>query len=96
MVVIEAMAAGCAIIATPVGDIPFHIKNGENGFLFSSVTDEEKIVKEGMEYISKLRNEQELLKTIGEKNQRYAQENFGIKHFNEQYRDIMGISNHNN
>ena len=43
MVVMEAMARGCIILATPVGDLPAHIHQSRQGFLFSTVTDEEKI-----------------------------------------------------
>ena len=35
MVLLEAMAAGCSIVATKVGGIPIAIKNGENGSLVS-------------------------------------------------------------
>ena len=44
--VMEAMAAGCIILSTPVGDIPHHVKHGQNGFLFSSIKDELTIIKE--------------------------------------------------
>ena len=34
MVVMEAMAIGCIILATPVGDLPAHIHNEQQGFPF--------------------------------------------------------------
>jgi glycosyltransferase involved in cell wall biosynthesis len=46
MVVAEAMANGCAIIATPVGDIASHISSSEAGYCTSSINDEELIVLE--------------------------------------------------
>jgi hypothetical protein len=39
-----------------VGDIPFHIKNNENGFLFSNTEDGSIIVKEAVEKIIWLKN----------------------------------------
>jgi len=89
MVVIEAMANGCAIIATPVGDIPFHIKNYENGFLFSSMTDESAIIDEGCEKILWLKNNPAQCKKISETNIRHAADHFAIEQFNSAYRNLL-------
>lgn len=35
LVVLEALHAGCAVIATPVGVVPRYVKEGENGFIRS-------------------------------------------------------------
>ena len=89
MVIMEAMANGCAIMATPVGDIPFHVKDGENGFLFSSVENEEGIIKEACEKISWLKNNPVEWKRISAMNARYAAEYFGIEQFNAAYKDLL-------
>ena len=89
MVVIEAMAHGAAIISTPVGDIPYHIKNDINGYLFSSVIDEEKIIQEGIEYLLKLKKDHQLLNKIGENNIKHARECFTIEKFNNAYRHLL-------
>ena len=89
MVVIEAMANGCAIIATPVGDIPLHVQNGKNGFLFSSVDDESMIINQGIDFITRLKNNRPELEGISQTNFIYARNNFGIEQFNEAYRQII-------
>jgi L-malate glycosyltransferase len=89
MVVIEAMAHGCTILATPVGDIPLHIKNNEGGFLFSSVTDEKAIVTEGVKFIQQLKNNRTLFEEISLNNINYAKHNFNIEKFNAAYRKIL-------
>ena len=89
MVIMEGMANGCAIMATPVGDIPYHIKNKENGFLFSSVADGATIVKEGCERIAWIIKNHEAWLEISETNIRYAKENFSIGQFNIAYRDLL-------
>jgi glycosyltransferase involved in cell wall biosynthesis len=93
MVVMEAMANGCTILATPVGDIPLHIKNKENGFLFSGVNNEAKIVEEGEKNILYLKTNSEFLKEISEKNITYAKQNFNIEKFNASYRKLIGEEN---
>ena len=89
MVILEGMANGCAIMATPVGDIPYHIKNNENGFLFSTVEDGSTIVKQGCERMAWLLNNPVAWQEISKTNIRYAKENFGIEQFNTAYRDLL-------
>lgn len=89
MVIIEAMNNGCAILATPVGDIPLHVKTNENGFLFTTVTDEATIVTEAVDYILQLKNNTELFNSISKNNSNYAAANFGIKQFNEAYGRLL-------
>ncbi len=89
MVVMEAMARGSIIIATPVGDIPVHVKQGENGFLFSSITDEEKIIGEGVEFVAALINDPALCRRISDNNLRYAYENFGLTSFEHHYQQLF-------
>lgn len=89
MVIMEAMAYGCAIIATPVGDIPQHITNDRNGYLFSTVTDEAKIIEEGIAYILQLKNDPGKWKAISVSNQQYAYDNFSIANFNSRYRQLF-------
>jgi glycosyltransferase involved in cell wall biosynthesis len=92
MVVIEAMSQGCAILSTPVGDIPYHIVNKQNGFLFNSITDEELIVREAEELILSLQKDPVLFKKISANNIQYARLNFGIEAFNKAYQKVLNNS----
>ena len=89
MVIMEAMAHGCAILSTAVGDIPYHVKNGENGFLFSNTGDEISIIDEGKARLIWLRDHRQELKKIEENNINYAKHNFGIERFNNDYKDLL-------
>jgi L-malate glycosyltransferase len=89
MVVMEAMAQGCAIIATPVGDLPVHISNEVNGFLFTTVSDESRLVAEGVEYIKRLKSDRALRQKMAENNIQYARENFSIEQFNRKYQELV-------
>jgi glycosyltransferase involved in cell wall biosynthesis len=89
MVVMEAMARGCLILATPVGDLPVHIRQGEEGFLFSSVQNEETILIEGVILIRKLLGDAMLCHRISEHNIMYAKDHFNLLTFEESYRDLL-------
>jgi len=89
MVVMEAMAHGCAILSTSVGDIPYHVKNGENGFLFSETDDDISIIDEAKEKLIWLRDHKTELKKIEENNINYANHNFGIERFNKNYQVLF-------
>ncbi|TBR19072.1 MAG: glycosyltransferase [Chitinophagaceae bacterium] len=89
LVIMEAMAASCAIISTPIGDIPLHIRNEENGFLLQSVTNEKLIIEESVSFILRLHREKELLNQIANTNFIYAQAKFGLKDFKTAYRNLF-------
>jgi L-malate glycosyltransferase len=89
MVVMEAMSQGCAIIATPVGDLPVHVKNEVNGFLFTTVNDEDQVVAEGVDYIQRLKTDSTLRQKITQNNIAYAAAHFSIEQFNRNYRELI-------
>lgn len=89
LAVIEGMAYGCAVIATPVGDLPFHIKTGENGFLLSTAEDENEVVKEAAVAIVDFKNNPSLLQTTGVNNVAYAQATFSYERFAQDYKKLI-------
>lgn len=91
LVVMEAMARGLAIISTPVGDVPKHVKNGINGFIIEELNDEEKIVALGLNYILELRNNKARLQEMAKANIGYASAHFGVDKFNAAFRELLGI-----
>ena len=83
--IMEAMASGCTILSTPVGDIPYHVKHNQNGYLFSSVTDEELIMTEAIHFLTSLINDPEQINAIAKKNQEYARREFDLPIFEKRY-----------
>ncbi|GAA4333747.1 glycosyltransferase family 4 protein [Flaviaesturariibacter amylovorans] len=93
LVVPEAMGNGCAIVATPVGDLPLHIRPGEQGYLFTSIDDEERIIEEGARYITGLLRHPGRRHQIGADNIRYARDHFSLPAFTEAYRSLLSTDN---
>lgn len=93
MVIMEAMAHGCAVLSTGVGDIPYHVKNNVNGFLFSKTEDEPAIINEAIENILWLMNNRQELQKIAAGNIAYAKHNFGIERFNKDYQKLFSSIN---
>jgi glycosyltransferase involved in cell wall biosynthesis len=89
MVIMEAMAHGCVILSTAVGDIPYHVRNNENGFLFINTDNEVSIIKEATEKITWLKNNRDHVTRIAANNIEYAKNNFGIERFNKDYRELL-------
>lgn len=85
IVLMEAMSRGCAVMATPVGDIPYHVDD-HNGFLFSSI-DESDVIAEAIEWLKQLTPER--LQQLSASAKEYAFKNFGIERFNQQYKAIL-------
>jgi L-malate glycosyltransferase len=85
IVLMEAMARGCAVMATP-GDIPYHVYNNKNGWLFSAVN-ENVVLAESIAFLQSLT--QEKLQNLCSTTQEYAYQNFGIQQFNTAYQSIL-------
>ncbi|MRG44881.1 glycosyltransferase [Chitinophaga sp. SYP-B3965] len=89
MVIMEAMARGLAVLATDVGDIPYHVKNGENGFLLDHTKKEKDLVSLAADLLEIWQSDPSLLQTIARNNIAYAQEHFGMRAFAEAYRKLL-------
>jgi glycosyltransferase involved in cell wall biosynthesis len=87
MVVMEAMAMGCIILATPVGDLPHHIHTSENGMLFNS-TDEKTVLDELPIFLDRLRINPEACARMSAENIAYAKAQFGMTTFAEAWRQL--------
>lgn len=89
LTIMEGMSAGCVIISTPVGDIPYHVKHETNGYLFSSTKDENKIVEEGLTYLKKIMNNPGLFKEMSSNNLTYAKKEFDLSIFESRYQALF-------
>ncbi|MBL0334123.1 MAG: glycosyltransferase [Chitinophagaceae bacterium] len=89
LVIIEAMTYGCAIIATPVGDIPVHVKDQVNGYLFTDTLNEPKIIEEGANHLNTLQGNPVLLGQMAANNVAYSKSNFDIVRFHELYGQLL-------
>lgn len=83
-VVLEAMAYGTPVLATPVGAMPDIIRDGETGFLLKS-NDPEHIA----DRIVWLLGKPELLEKVSENAYNYVRENFSYEKTSEAWRKIL-------
>lgn len=93
LVVMEAMARGLCIVSTPVGIVNEHVKTGKNGYVFSSIGNEDLIIREAVEYIKMLSANLDLQETTAHQNIDYAYANFGIEKFQQNYRQLFSTIN---
>lgn len=91
--IMEAMAAGCTIVSTPVGDIPHHVRQDENGYLFSSIIDESIIKNEAIQFLNLLLLDPQKRNVICQNNQEYARKEFDLSIFEKRYRNLFEQSN---
>jgi glycosyltransferase involved in cell wall biosynthesis len=83
-VILEAMACGTPVLATPVGAIPDVIKNGETGFLLKS-NDPKHIADQ----IIELLNKPEILEKVSFNAYNYVRENFSYEKVLQIWRKVF-------
>ena len=83
LTVTEAMWKGTPVIGGNVGGIRLQIKDGENGFLVSSV-------EEAAERIVEIVSDGKKYRDIGENGRETVRENFLLSRYLEQYLDLLG------
>jgi len=83
-IVLEAMACGTPVLATPVGGIPDIIRDGETGFLLESNNP-----KHIAEKIVELLNKPELLEKVSINAYKFVKENFNYEKTLEDWRKIL-------
>lgn len=88
IVLMEAMGHGTIPISTAVGGIPYHLKNGVNGFLVEA-KEEETIISEFMNYIKELSLNRPLVKEMSNNCRWYAKENFSKVSFQRGYKKLF-------
>ena len=86
----EAMAHGCVPVVTALPGILTHLQDGENSLLIQSVSDEQKVVEEGIRHIQFLLQQNQVLKKISHTCFDYASRHFGKKPFYQAYAELLG------
>lgn len=87
VVIMEAMANGLVVVATPVGDIPNRL-NGSNGIVLSSA-DENAVVNEAVALITALIHDPEKMKAVRTEARNYAIGHFSMEQFQQAYRALL-------
>jgi glycosyltransferase involved in cell wall biosynthesis len=87
LVIMEAMELGIPVIATDVGNIAEHVINDINGYL--SAIDKEEFLRFTIEKINIIIQDKKLYRNLSLKARGHAEQNFDVKNFNKQYRDLF-------
>lgn len=89
MVIMESMIQGVIPISTDVGGIGEHIRNNENGILIKDTDDFNMLISNFTETIMMLIKNKEQLNKLSENAFSYANTNFGIQKFNDNYFNLL-------
>jgi glycosyltransferase involved in cell wall biosynthesis len=90
MAIMEGMAQGAVPLSTPVGDVPLHMENGKNGFVTSSIQEEE-VISEMIDRLIALEANRNLLQTTARHAYTYASEHFREAEFVKAYRELFEL-----
>ncbi|WP_224962079.1 glycosyltransferase family 4 protein [Geomonas subterranea] len=89
MVIMEAMAHAIVPLATAVGGIPFHLRDGENGCLVEERADEAALVEAFAALIARLHADRALLERLSAAACHYAAARFRGEGFDRYYRALF-------
>lgn len=87
MVIMEAMARGLAVLSTDVGDIPYHVQHGVNGWLIAHEQPEADIIADAVRLLREA--DPATLSAMRDRNITYAREHFSLEAFAAAYRSLL-------
>lgn len=90
VVIMEAMAAGLVVVATPVGDIPNRL-NGTNGIVLQS-SEVDATVQESVKVIADLLTNHNKMEAVSTSATSYAIEHFSVDAFRAAYAKLLQLS----
>lgn len=89
MAIMEAMARGLTVVSTAVGEIPYQLTTGENGFLIDNPADSHHVVDQAVEHLTTLANNRSMLAQMGANNIRHADTFYGLQRFAADYNQLF-------
>jgi len=90
LVVMDMMALGRVVVSTAVDGIPDYIKHLENGMLINAVTDEDEVVRQGVNIILQLENNRHLVRKLSEAARSFALAHFSPTAFDNAWLGLFG------
>jgi len=85
----EAMAFGCVPVVTALPGMMTHLTDGENSLLIKSVTEEAKVIEEGIRHIHFLLENKGMLEKMSTVCFEYAKRHFDKKSFSQSYAELL-------
>lgn len=89
MVIKEGMACGCVPLVTALEGNKTHLTNRQNGLLIEAITDEDKVIEQGIKLIQELIQHPELVSKLSENSYHYACKHFQKEHFIKECRKLL-------
>jgi glycosyltransferase involved in cell wall biosynthesis len=89
MFIKESMAHGCIPVVTALPGNRMHLTDRSNALLIHDFTEEESVVKQGVENITALADDPESCKRLSLAAYVYAAEHFTRVDFNHKYRNLL-------
>ena len=93
LVVMDMMALGRVVVSTAVDGIPDYIKHLENGMLINAVTDEDEVIRQGVNIILQLENNRHLVRKLSESARAFALAHFSPEAFDNAWLELFGRKN---
>jgi len=90
LVVMDMMAQGRVVVSTAVDGIPDYIKHLENGMLINAVTDEDEVIRQGVNIILQMEHNRHLVRKLSESARVFALAHFSSSAFDNAWLGLFG------
>jgi glycosyltransferase involved in cell wall biosynthesis len=90
LVVMDMMAQGRVVVSTAVDGIPDYIKHLENGMLINAVTDEDEVIRQGVNIILQMEHNRHLVRKLSVSARVFALAHFSSSAFDNAWLGLFG------